>query len=221
MTKQEPSAARRALILAGAVALTLTAPASAHMLGGGGRPAASASASSDNSAQGKAWTKLDPPADSAQGGASGQPDASVGALIDAARARCDSLDPGARDSCYRQAAAAAVAAGYGSSGNTGTSAAAGAEAAAAPTKLDELRAAEAVRLKAQRARCDAESGARQQACYDELSASHEKWHEKYDPMPDEGSKMGPLTRAQCYKLHDAKKQRQCLRALYKSKRLLH
>jgi hypothetical protein len=91
-----------------------------------------------------------------------------------------------------------------------------------PSKLDKERAAEAERLKAQRATCDAAPPAEQQACYDKMKSDHEKWHAAHDPE-DEGFnhlKPGGLkeqveARKKCNAIPNLNDRMDCLKSLSK------
>jgi hypothetical protein len=197
------------------VALSVGAVARAHVLGGGGRPSSSGGGSS-----GGTWNQLDP-AQPAPGTAATPEQAALSAQLQKMKAYCDTVDESARQSCYGTLAMSASAvAGIKPALDAQQGAARG---ATAQTKLDQERGTEAQRLKTERSHCDSLEGLDGEACYEELSATHDSWHARHDPM--EGVQDSPdlkklsEARGKCLKLKDAKKRRQCLRDLVKKRKL--
>lgn len=208
---------QRAFIVATSLVLALAVGdfARAHVLGGGGRPSSSGGGSS-----GGAWNQLDP-AQPAPGTAATPEQAALSAQLQKMKAYCATVDASARQSCYGALAMSESAvAGIKPALDAQRAAAGG---SAAQTKLDQERGAEAQRLQTERSRCDALEGLDGEACYEELSATHDAWHQRHDPMEElEASpdlKKLSAARGKCLKLKDAKKRRQCLKDLVKKRKL--
>ncbi|MFI5346355.1 MAG: hypothetical protein ACHQ51_08270 [Elusimicrobiota bacterium] len=216
-----------------AVAVLISAcPSGAHVLGGGGRPSSSGTGSSGGSSAGDAaagsssaptdpWSKLDPPPgkNAAAPGGIGTDGGGLSAQLQAMRDNCGTLEPSLRETCYGQVAAgAAAAAGAAQAINSIGAQNGKAESSGA---LDRARNAEAERLKATRAECDAQDPSQREDCYARIQIDHEKWHELNEPMGG-ASEMTDFkklreAREKCLKLPQAKKRRQCLKDLYKKK----
>ncbi len=199
--------------------IAVAMPARAHMLGGGGRPSSSGGGSSGN-----AWNQLDPVPSDQNGGAKSPEQAALEAQLQKMKAYCDTVDASAKESCYgalKMSAAAIDSVKKGLDAQASQNATPASGSSGPRSKLDRERGAEAERLKTARARCDALDGLDAEACYEEMRATHEAWHEKYEPMkglselPD--FKKMREARAKCLKLKDPKKRRQCLKDLVKKK----
>jgi hypothetical protein len=219
--------AKISTVILAAAALAAAVSARAHVLGGGGRAAPSTGASTSSggtsSSSNDAWNKLDPPPSDKKAGQPGkldQQNAAIAAQLKVMQARCDAMDQSLRASCAGEVAATAAALG-GASDALAAANAPPPETAGPPTKLDQERETEAARLKAERAGCDGQDGARREACYDKMQEEHEKWHEKHEPMQSlrELADFKKLreARAKCLKLADPKKRQQCLKGLVKKK----
>jgi hypothetical protein len=202
-------------LLAAAV-LVIATPALAHVLGGGGRPSGT---SSGGGSSGNAWNQLDPATPAPDAGSPEQQ--ALAAQLKKMKSYCDSVDPAARESCYGALNMSAAAVDSMKKSLDAQNAASAVGGNATPrTKLDHERNDEAERLKSERARCDALEGADADGCYEEMRATHEAWHERYEPMhlpelPD--FKKQRLARAKCMKIKDVKKRHQCLMDLVKKK----